>query len=69
MRHREHLHKDLESKAESAIGGENEAQRKLSDVEADLEIRRWERRISDVALNETFRELESQRLQLHQANT
>ena len=42
---------------------------KLSGVEADVEIWKiWERRSSEVAFSESHRELESQRLQLHQAN-
>ena len=37
-------------------------------MEADEDIRRWEQRGSEIALYESCRELESQRLQLHQAN-
>ena len=33
-----------------------------------MEIRNWETRNSDIALHETHQELESQRLQLQQAN-
>ena len=33
-----------------------------------MDIRNWERRNSDIALYETIRELESQRLELYQAN-
>ena len=40
MRDRENLHKILERKAESSIQGENEAQKKLSEIEADVEITR-----------------------------
>ena len=36
MRDRENLHKILERKAESSIQGENEAQKKLSEIEADV---------------------------------
>ena len=69
MRDREIFHKILERKAESSIQGENEAQKKLSEIEADVEIRRWEQRSSEIALHESYRELETQRLQLLQANT
>ena len=41
---------------------------KIPEVEADVEITRWEQRSSEIALYETYRELEPQRLQLHQAN-
>ena len=41
---------------------------KLSEIEADVEIRRWEQRSSEIALHESYRELETQRLQLLQAN-
>ena len=37
-------------------------------LETDMEIRRREQRSSEIALYESHRELESQRLQLHQAN-
>ena len=41
---------------------------KLSEIEADVEIRRWEQRSSEIALHESYRELETQILQLLQAN-
>ena len=44
------------------------AQTRLSEAEADMEVRRWEKRRSDLALYETNRELESQRLELNQSN-
>ena len=46
----------------------NAAQNRLSEAEADMEIRRWEQKSSETALYETHQEPESQRLQLHQAN-
>ena len=58
----------LEQKAELAVQGECSAQRRLSEAEADMEVRRWEMRSSDMALDETIRELESQRRELNQAN-
>ena len=49
LRDRANLHRILERTAESATRGENEAQRKLSEMEAEVEIRRWEERSSEVA--------------------
>ena len=68
MRDRETLHRILERKAEPAIGGENEAQKIVLEMEAEVENRRWEQRSSEIAQYESFRELESQRPQLQQAN-
>ena len=51
-----------------AIQGESAAQRRLSDGEANLEIRRWEHRKSEFGLYETHRKLESLRMELHLAN-
>ena len=42
--------------------------RKIIEIEADVEIRRWEQRSSEIALHESYRELETQRLQLLQTN-
>ena len=61
---RRNLHVYLEQKAELASRGEEAAQKILSKAEADMEIRNWEKRNSDIALYETKQELESQRLQL-----
>ena len=41
--------------------GENAAQKRLSEAEAEMEIRNWEKRNSDIAPNETHQELESVR--------
>ena len=68
MRDRENLHKILEREAESSIQGENEAQKNYQKIEADVEITRWEQRSSEIALHESYRELETQRLQLLQEN-
>ena len=65
---KQHLHKYLKRKAESAAREENAVPKRLSEAEADMEIGRWEVTSSAVVLCETHRELESQRLQLHQAN-
>ena len=42
--------------------------KKLSEAEAEMDTRNWEQRNADIALYETNRELESQRLELYQAN-
>ena len=39
-----------------------------NEAEADVEIKHWEERNSDIALSEIDQELESQRVQLHRAN-
>ena len=65
---RHSLHVYLEQKAELAVHGECSAQRRLSEAEADMDVREWEKRSSDSALYEANRELESQRLELNQAN-
>ena len=65
---KQNLHKYLERKAGSPVRRENASQKRLSEAEADTEIRRWEQKSSEVALYETHRELESQRLHLHPAN-
>ena len=44
------------------------AQTRLSEAQAELDRRVWERRNADVALSETGRQLESQRMELSQAN-
>ena len=62
---RRNLHVYLEQKAQSAVQGECAAQRRLSEAEAHKKL---EHRNSESALFETIRELESQRLELYQAN-
>ena len=44
------------------------AQQRLFAAEADVEVKHWEETNSDIPLYETHRELESQRLQVQQAN-
>ena len=58
---------NLKQKAEVAVQGECAAHR-LSEAEADMDVRNWQQRNSDIALYETNRELESQKLELYQAN-
>ena len=57
LRDVENLCKFLERNAESAVPGDNEAQKRRSETEADVEARKWEQRSSEVALYETHREL------------
>ena len=56
--------RDLESVQTLSLAVREEcvAQRRLSEADADTDIRNWERRNSEKALYETNRELESQRL-------
>ena len=61
------LHVYFEQKADLVVRQECTAQRRLSEAEADMETRRWEKRSSDMALHENNREIESQRLELYQA--
>ena len=58
---RRSLHNYLERKAESAVQGENVAQ-KRSEAEAKKEIKSWEQKSSEMTLYETHRELESQKI-------
>ena len=64
---RRNLHAHLEQKVELAVPGECAAQKRLSGAEAEMDMRNWEPRNADIALHETNRELESQRLE-HQAS-
>ena len=65
---RRNLHVHLEQKAELAVQGECAAQKRLSEAETEVDICIWKQRNSDLALYDTNRELETQRLELHQAN-
>ena len=64
----EKLHGFLEQKAELAVQGGCAAQKRLSQPGAEMDTRNWEQRNDDIALCETNWELESQRLELYQAN-
>ena len=68
LRDRQHLHKILEREAELAVRGEKLAQQRFYDAEADVEVKHWEKKNSDMALHEVNQVFESQRLQLQQAN-
>ena len=48
--------------------GEKLVQQRFYEAEADLEVKHWEKRNSDIALHEINQEFESQRLQLQKAN-
>ena len=50
---RKNLHEYLEKEAERALQDECTAQRGVSEAEADMDMRNWEERNSDVALYET----------------
>ena len=68
MSERRNLHEYLENEAERAFRGKCVAQRRLCEGEVEMDRRSWERRNSDIALNETNQKLVSQRLELYQAN-
>ena len=53
MSDEQNLHEFLERRAESAVPGEIAAQKRLSEAEADVEIRRWEQQHSEVALEKS----------------
>ena len=67
---RKDLHVYLEQTAELAVRQECAAQKRLSEAEAEagMDKRNWEQRNADIAVHEIKRELESQRLELYQAN-
>ena len=65
---RQDLHVYLGQKADLAVRQECAAQRRLSEAEADMETREWEKRSSYMDLYEINRELESLRLELYQAH-
>ena len=68
LRDRQNLHEIYERKAELAVRGEKLAQQKSHEAEADVEVKHWEKRNSDIAFCEINQEFESQLLQLQQAN-
>ena len=51
---RQNLHVYLKHKAEMAVRGGCAAQRRFSAAEADMDIRNWEQRNSDIALYEAI---------------
>ena len=48
----QHLHKILERKAELAVRGEKPSRQKVYEAEADVEVKNWEKRKSDIAFFE-----------------
>ena len=68
MSERRNLHEYLENEVERAFRRKCVAQKRLSEAEVEMDRRSWERRNSDIALYETSQQLESQRLELDQAN-
>ena len=51
-RGRQHLHKIPEQNAELAVRGEKLDQQRLYEAEADVEVKHWEKRNSDMAFHE-----------------
>ena len=58
----------LKRKLIKLFQGEFAAQTRLSDAQADLDRREWDRRNADIVLYESGMQLQSQRMELHQAN-
>ena len=56
MRDRQNLHEFLERQAHTAIQGELNSQRKLTEAETGTEVKEWERRNSEFALYQSQRE-------------
>ena len=65
LKDRQNLHKFMERKVDFAVRGENTAQKILSDAEVENGDQKLGQRNSDIALYETHKELESQRLSLY----
>ena len=65
---RKSLHEDLEKEAERTVQGECAAQKRLSEAQVEVDRGEWERRNADIALFETTRHFEPQRVELYQAN-
>ena len=68
LRDRQHFHKILERKAELTVRGEKLARQRFFEAEADVEVKHWEKRNSEVAPYDINQEFESQRFQQHQAS-
>ena len=68
LKDRQNLHNIFERKAELAVRGEKLAQQRFFEAEADVEVKHWEKRNSDMALYKVNQEFGSQRFQLQQAN-
>ena len=68
LRDSQNLHKILERRADLAVRGAKLAEQRLSEAEADVEVKHWEKKNLGIALHEINQEFESQRLQLQQLN-
>ena len=62
------IHDFFEKKADDTFQRECEAQTSLSEAQSELDRREWRIRNADIALYETGMQLESQRMELYQAN-
>ena len=62
------FHDFLEKEADHVFHGECPAQTRLSEAQTEKDKREWEVRDADIALDEAVRQLESQRMELYQAN-
>ena len=58
------IHEFLEEEADQAFQGEFAVQMRLLEAQAELDRREWERRNADIALYETGRKLECQRMDI-----
>ena len=58
----------LKRKAERAFQGKCAAQKRLSEGQAEIDRKEWERKNADITLCVTNRQLESQRVERYQAN-
>ena len=68
LRDKQNLHKILTQKAELAVRGEKLAQQRLYEGDADVEVKHWEKRNSDIAGNGINQAFEPPRPQPQQAN-
>ena len=50
LKDRQNIHKILEVKADLAVRGEKLAKQRLFEAEADVEVKHWEKKHSDMAL-------------------
>ena len=66
--HRNCVHEFLEKKPDQAYQGEFAAQTRLSEAQAESDRRECEMRNADIALYETGMQLQSQRMELDEAN-
>ena len=65
---RRDIHDFLEKKADHAFQGECAAQTRFSEAQSELDRREWRMRNADIVLYENGMQLQSQRMELYQAN-